>query len=251
MGSWVDELQQILQEVDQVAIVTIVEAKGSTPRKIGAKMFVMANGKSFGSVGGGLGEKLAIEEAVKCLQEKRCKTFSVDLTKDHGQVCGGKVDFLIEIVGSSSKLHIFGAGHVGHAICQVLIDTPFEIHLIDDRPEWVESSAIPKGINCHCMNWLDYINSASWGGEKSFAVVVTYDHKIDFEIVSKLAHFNLEYCGLIGSKGKWANFKPRLLERGVSEDSIEKIKCPIGLFKSGNTPKEIAVSLGAELLSKL
>lgn len=49
------------------AMVTIVEADGSTPRKNG-KMLVFENGDTLGTIGGGSAECLAAKDAMECIR---------------------------------------------------------------------------------------------------------------------------------------------------------------------------------------
>ena len=84
-----------------VCLATIVEAGGSTPRQVGAKMIVCVDGTLFGSVGGGCGENQVRSAALRCiLKTKKPELLEVDLTDDlgtrGGDVCGGKMWIFIE-----------------------------------------------------------------------------------------------------------------------------------------------------------
>ena len=84
-----------------VCLATIVEAVGSTPREIGAKMIVCADGTTYGSVGGGCGESTVRSAAFHCiLTTKIPELLEVDLTDElgteGGDVCGGKMWILVE-----------------------------------------------------------------------------------------------------------------------------------------------------------
>ena len=85
-------------------LVTIVDARGSTPRGIGAKMIVCADRTTWGSVGGGCGEKQAVSAALRCLlKTKKPELLEVDLTDDlgtkGGDVCGGRMSVFVEPAG--------------------------------------------------------------------------------------------------------------------------------------------------------
>jgi xanthine/CO dehydrogenase XdhC/CoxF family maturation factor len=86
-----------------VCLATIVEAVGSTPREIGAKMIVCADGSMYGSVGGGCGETQVRSAALRCILTTRTPEFlEIDLTDDlgtrGGDVCGGKMWIFVEPV---------------------------------------------------------------------------------------------------------------------------------------------------------
>jgi xanthine dehydrogenase accessory factor len=82
-------------------LATIVETVGSTPREIGAKMIVCADGTLYGSVGGGCGENQVRSAALRCtLTTRRPEFLEIDLTDDlgtkGGDVCGGKMWIFVE-----------------------------------------------------------------------------------------------------------------------------------------------------------
>jgi len=90
------------QAID-VALATIVETAGSTPRGAGAKMIICADGTLYGSVGGGCGESEVRSAALRCLlTTKKPELLEVSLMDDlgtkGGDVCGGKMWMFVEPV---------------------------------------------------------------------------------------------------------------------------------------------------------
>ena len=91
-----------VQAID-VALATIVETTGSTPRGAGAKMIICADGTLYGSVGGGCGESEVRSAALRCLlTTKKPELLEVSLLDDlgtkGGDVCGGKMWMFVEPV---------------------------------------------------------------------------------------------------------------------------------------------------------
>ena len=85
------------------ALATIVETAGSTPREVGAKMIICADGTSYGTVGGGCGESEVRSAALRCLlttQAPELVEISLldDLGTKGGDVCGGKMVIFVEPV---------------------------------------------------------------------------------------------------------------------------------------------------------
>ena len=84
------------------ALATVVDTRGSTPRKVGTKMLVDPERGLVGTVGGGCGEAEVIEAAHAALADGRVRRVRVDLTKDplswSPAVCGGIMDVLVERV---------------------------------------------------------------------------------------------------------------------------------------------------------
>jgi xanthine/CO dehydrogenase XdhC/CoxF family maturation factor len=97
------KLSELKSKAIDVALATIVETSGSTPREVGAKMIICADGTLYGSVGGGCGESQVRSAALRCmLTTKRPELIEVSLLDDlgtkGGDVCGGKMWMFVEPV---------------------------------------------------------------------------------------------------------------------------------------------------------
>ncbi|MGY8778152.1 MAG: XdhC family protein [Longimicrobiales bacterium] len=83
-------------------LATIVSTRGSTPRKVGARMLVDPETGLTGTVGGGCGEAEVIESAYRVLDSGAPERVRVDLTEDFTTwspaVCGGVMDVFVERV---------------------------------------------------------------------------------------------------------------------------------------------------------
>jgi xanthine dehydrogenase accessory factor len=100
--------QEIFQKITELknqdiafCLATIIETTGSTPRAIGAKMIVCADGTLYGSVGGGCGESQVKSTALRCLLATRQpEILEVNLLDElgtkGGDVCGGKMLMFVE-----------------------------------------------------------------------------------------------------------------------------------------------------------
>jgi len=84
------------------ALATVVATRGSTPRKVGARLVVDPDVGLTGTVGGGCGEAEVIEAAYRVLETGRPERVLVDLTEDFTSwspaVCGGTMDVFVEAV---------------------------------------------------------------------------------------------------------------------------------------------------------
>ncbi len=93
-------LKEMLAEEESVAVATIVDAKGSVPREVGAKMVIHPLGRHVGTVGGGCGEADVIRAGLDVIHDGIPRTVHVDLTEDISMdslgVCGGVMDVFIE-----------------------------------------------------------------------------------------------------------------------------------------------------------
>lgn len=84
----------------QVALITVTDTWGSSPRPVGSMLAVAADGRFTGSVSGGCIEAAAIEEARALINTGECKQIEYGVTDDTawqvGLPCGGRIQVLIE-----------------------------------------------------------------------------------------------------------------------------------------------------------
>lgn len=249
---WIARANELRERKISFAISTITNVIGSSPRDIGAKMFVEDSPKNpiHGTIGGGALERQVIEDSIKLLASGESKNITYKIDESVGQRCGGTVEVMIEIVKIACDLYLFGAGHVGQALCRVLEGTPFCVHLIDERDEWVNSPNVAASVKRHHQDWQHFVESASWSRDNTFVAIMTYDHHHDLDILESVLKRDFRYVGVIGSKSKWAKFQKDLKEKDFPKELIDQVNCPIGMKLGGKAPAEVAISIAAELLEK-
>ncbi|TAL56866.1 MAG: XdhC family protein [Bacteroidetes bacterium] len=238
-----------IQKGGQNAVVcTIVNTKGSTPRKTGAKMIVYANGQIFGTIGGGELEKAVINNALERIKENEPKIFRHDLLHQHGMCCGGTVDIFVEPVMKKRKLYIFGAGHTGKALAKFSVDLDFETVLIDDRKEYLEDFNI-AGVNKMRLPFAEALQLLPFD-EQTYICIMTYSHPVDRNILACCLKKPFAYLGMIGSKRK-VEMTKKMFSDGlnISEQDLEKVDMPMGIDIKAEGPDEIALSILAKLIA--
>jgi xanthine dehydrogenase accessory factor len=94
------ELEQWTRAGEDIALATVVETWGSSPRPLGSKMVVTRSGKMAGSVSNGCIEGAVFEEAQKVLETRRPKVaaFGVadDVAFEVGLACGGHIEVFVQ-----------------------------------------------------------------------------------------------------------------------------------------------------------
>ena len=247
MNNWIELLHDFKSKKKPVALVTVTKILGSAPCRVASKMIVTLEKEIYGTIGGGKLEFQVIDEAVRAIQENKIIESTYTLGPEFEQCCGGKVELIIEPMNQSPELYLFGAGHIGVAICNVLKDTPFAITLLDTRENWRGTIEIDQTVTYNASPFDLYKQTINWG-PNCYVVILTHDHKLDFEITALALHQPTKYIGLIGSKTKKNKFNNLLINELNFEAGISPVHCPIGLDLGGNSPKEIAISIGSELL---
>lgn len=250
MKNWIEILSEFKEKQQPVALVTVTKCYGSTPCVLGSRMIITEDKELFGTIGGGKLEFLAIDQAIKALQENKIIESGYTLGPEFEQCCGGKVEFIIEPMNQSPELFLFGAGHIGLEICKLLVDTPFKVNLIDSRDDWFENLTLDASITTHQTSETDFKtfkDAVKWGSN-CYVLVLTHNHAIDFDIIAMALQHETKFLGLIGSKTKKVRFNNMLIKDMHIPEGMTNVVCPIGLDIGGDTPKEIAISVVAQLL---
>ncbi len=149
---------------------------------------------------------------------------------------------------------VFGNGHVGRALVQVLSPLPCDVTWVDGR-EHDFPAAIPENTTVIATDAPeDAVRDAPAG---SYFLVMTHSHALDFDLTERiLARDDFRYLGLIGSVSKRAQFERKLLARGTAAAALKRITCPIGIGASGlavirsKEPGAIAIAVAAEVLQQ-
>ena len=146
-----------------------------------------------------------------------------------------------------AHLLLFGAGHVGAAIINVLSTLPCHVTWIDSRAEQFPQS-VPANITVEVNEFPeDAIDAAPIGA--SF-LVMTHSHPLDLRLAQRiLARDDVGWFGLIGSRTKRIQFERRLRTLGITEARLTEMVCPIGIDGiDGKEPAVLAIAVVAQLL---
>ncbi|MFO0826763.1 MAG: xanthine dehydrogenase accessory protein XdhC [Phycisphaerales bacterium] len=239
-------------------LVTVVSAKGSTPRDPGAKMLWRPHrpadgsphdatgGAWLGTVGGGQFEVLVQDDAAKHLKARSCGIERYVLGADADQCCGGVMEVFFEARGPRQRVVIFGAGHVGRELAKLLAHAPLQVVIVDDRAEWNTAERFPRATRM--TNFDDGVALACEHPGATLACVMTCSHDTDLELLRKLLAKPPAFVGLIGSRSKRSCLFGRLVASGVSDELVRTVHCPIGVGDAGKEPALVAISIAAQLL---
>lgn len=145
------------------------------------------------------------------------------------------------------QLIVCGGGHVSKDLVYMASCLDFKVKVIDDRADFVNAERFPTAEEVICDS---FDNLYKYLEENAYYVVVTREHKDDFNCVKQILTKPYRYLGMIGSKGKVERTFDNLRNAGVSEAEIASIFAPIGLRIHAVTPAEIAVSILAEIIQE-
>ena len=245
-----EALVELEKKGDSGVICTIISSQGSTPRHVGSKMLVYADGRILGTVGGGEIENRVKTEAIAVIQDRKPRrlTYSmVDPQAGDPGVCGGTVELYLEPVVGKPEVLIIGGGHVGKAVAHLAKWLGFWVILSDDRVEFCTPETNPDADEFLPVEFQD-IPKTKKITQSTYVVVTTRGVVIDVPGLPALLETDAAYIGVIGSKRRWLTTLKALRDAGIPEEKIRKVHSPIGLELNAETPEEIAVSIMAEIL---
>ncbi|MEO6776982.1 MAG: XdhC family protein [Kofleriaceae bacterium] len=293
-----------------VAIAVVIGARGSTPRHLGARMAVAADGEQWGTIGGGKIEQLVVEAAREVAGGALPRVVRQHLIRDLAMCCGGVMevaitpaalsravleqlassraprvletpldgsvlrlrevraadppvhapaiagDALVERVGDHERAIVFGIGHIARVLGPILHDLGFRVIACDDGDTGALEPAPPWADRViESFDAAEVERRVGGFGADDHVLVITRDHAIDQRLLEVLiAHDQLGYLGMIGSRGKVGRFRKRLEAKGLLDGERgaarwARLHAPIGLDLGAETPAEIAIAVAAELIA--
>lgn len=250
-------------------LVSVLATRGSAPRDAGAWLAMTGDGL-IGTIGGGRLELDALALASGLLQAHLAGQNAPALERRFalgpslGQCCGGEVHLRLELVqaGDAPTLQtrlkprhwpvgLFGGGHVGQALVDVLARLPFDVTWVDSRDS-VFPHEVPANVQCEHSDPVQAAVADLPPGAS--VLIMSFSHAEDLDIVAacltrQRMRGDLPYIGLIGSRTKWATFRRRLAERGFTGTELAPVTCPIGVpGVRDKRPEIMAVAVAAQLL---
>jgi len=229
-------------------LATIVECKGSSPQKQGAKMLVRDDGTLLGTLGGGCIEADVVQHARMAMQDGQPRTVPFELTeKEGGLVCGGTLTVYIDPVFADPRLVILGAGHVGKALAKLARFAGFQVTAADDRAQFANRDNVPDAHELVVSEFHEVFSRISVD-RGTYLVIATRGHNHDLDAVQAALRTEAGYIGLLGSRRKKGILINTLRAAGFPEDDIRRVVIPVGLPIGSVTPEEIAVSIMAQII---
>lgn len=238
------------REGGSAVLATVVQTRGSVPRREGTKMLIYANGQIEGTIGGGQMEATVIEEAMQALKDgkTRVKSYAfVDPEKGDVGVCGGEMEVFIEPIRPNPMVVVIGGGHVGKAVAHLAHWLGFRVVVSDDRPEFASPEAVPHADE-YVLCALGELPERVSIHEETYLVLATRGVEVDMKGLPALLKTPATYIGVIGSRRRWETTVDKLQEMGVPAEMIHRVTSPIGLELNAETPEEIAVSIMAQIV---
>jgi xanthine dehydrogenase accessory factor len=143
------------------------------------------------------------------------------------------------------RLIVVGAAHISQFLAPMATLAGFEVIVIDPRRAFASGERFP-GVTL-LDAWPDEALEQLKLDATSAVVTLTHDPKLDDPALVAALQSPAFYVGALGSTRTHAKRVARLTEAGLG-DKVARIHAPVGLDLGGRAPREIAVSILAEVI---
>ena len=252
----------ITRELDKgkiVSLAIIIEKIGSGPRDVGAKMAVLPDGTTLGTLGGGPFERGVIENAIEAIRAGKPRIVKFDFTGkgvkgavDTGLICGGVLTVYIDVLKPSPNIYIVGVGRIGKPLADILGGIlKYNVIILDPQQELISKEIFPYARELFIGSPEDIANYVYNNAKENDIILVVHGEiSIDYPVLKKALLSKAKYIGLLGSRRKVIEFIKKLIREGIDIEKIKtKLHAPIGIDIGSETPEEIAVSIASKVIT--
>ncbi len=244
---WYGQLRADLEAEVPVALATIIDGPGA-----GAKLLVRAAGGDGPATLGSLGDE-DLERVVErdVLGELAAGRSGIRHYGEHGEAREGVVSVFIESFAPPPQMLIFGAVDFTAALARVAKVLGYRVTVCDAREVFATKARFPMADDV-VVDWPDRLLADVGGalGPRDAVCILTHDAKFDVPAVTSALTTDVGYIGVMGSRRTHDDRSRRLIEAGVSDDELARLRSPIGLDIGARTPEETAISIVAEIIGQ-
>ncbi|GAA4405374.1 XdhC family protein [Tsukamurella soli] len=254
-----------------VAVATVTAVIGSAPVPVGEQMLVAGAGVAVGSVSNGCIDADVYLAALDVLAD------GGDVLRRYGPdgsplasvlTCGGVVEIAVERFPTHSgvlatldaiaaraghpaappRLYLVGATTVAARLARIAGPLGYSTVVIDPRPVFADPARVP-GADAVVRAWPDRELRSAALGPADAVVVLTHDDRFDVAVLRHALAGGAGFVGALGSRRTADRLRAALLTEGVPEETVARLRSPVGVPIGSVGPAEIAVSIAAELIA--
>lgn len=216
--------------------------------------------EEFGSVitvveGPATGAKAVLDSEAKLAAGSLPEEIVADVTEDartlmrneqHRTLDYGEHSVFIETLAPPPDLLVFGAVHIGQAVCSFGTQMGYRVTVVDSRPAFATTERFPDADRV-IVGWPDDIMDQLHFDRRTWVVVLSHDPRHETPPLAGALKSDTRYIGAMGSRRTHRQRVERLHSLGFTDDDVARIHSPIGLDIGAETPQEVAISILAEM----
>ena len=261
-ADFIREVNRRSENGEEFCVVTVVRALAATAAKAGAKAIVTVDGDiARGFVGGACAQGAVRRAAREALQSGQARLIRVmpaeqvggraadqDGVELHKSGCPsrGTIDLFIEPMNRPPQLRIYGGTAIATALAQQAAAMGYRVRATSADESDAEQFPVAARY-CPQMQFDD-VGDAGRVGDKDFVVIATQGRGDLLALKSALASAADSGCyiSMVCSRAKAAALRAQL-DDGLRA-AAARVKAPAGLDIGAIDPREIAVSILAEMI---
>ncbi len=222
------------------AWLSLCDYSGVVTRTSG-RMLVLKDGKSYGTIGGGLVEYKAIETAKQALLNQKGGLFTIYRDEEKKDTF---IKIAVDVGENSSKVIIIGGGHVGKSTAEIASKANFEVQLIEKRKEYSSQDDFPMASAIYLSD--DVSKTLNEINTNNSAILILNHALMNENDYLTAIKSNAWYVGMMTSHRHMYSLIENL---DISSEENLKLHCPIGLNTGGQTPYQVGLSIINEVIS--
>jgi xanthine dehydrogenase accessory factor len=249
---------ELVKKGEPFALAVVVRREPATSARLGDLALVTEGGRFHGWLGGSCTQPTLVREVRRALADgvPRLVALSPDPAADRrpGVVAvpltcasGGSVDIYVEPFLPAPRLVVFGASPAAQAMARVGKAMGYLVDVAD--PE-ADAAAFPSADRLFKDLQAEPLARRTGGDSARPMVIVATMGQRDEEALLAALAMEAGYIGLVASRRRFEQIKETLALRGVSAESMARIKNPAGLDIGAESPEEVAVSIVAEIVQQ-
>lgn len=237
------QLRDAIRAESPVALATVVEGEC-----IGAKLIVKLDSLDSGTLGNADLDRVVSRDSRGELAAGRS---GIRHYGPHGEAREQALSVFIESFAPPPKMLIFGAVDFTAALARVSKVLGYRVTVCDARAVFATKQRFPMADEV-VVEWPNRLlaDVGDQLGERDAVCILTHDPKFDVPAVLASLVTDVGYIGVMGSRRTHDDRTKRLIEAGVDEAGLARLRSPIGLDIGARTPEETAVSITAEIIAQ-
>lgn len=233
------------------AMLTVVEAEGTSAFQVGKKMLLYEDGRSLGTIGGGTTEADALNDAAQAIKSRKSylkKYIHSCGDEAPGLGCHFQISLFIETINPKVQFIVCGGGHVGGAALRLAKFLNFETILIDSRTVDQLENATPYADRLIINESFEAAVISARFSEEAYYLCSASSHTLDKSALKGILSKPFSYVGMLGNSKKKIEMFHQLEEEGINKELLDQVHTPVGLDICDMSPEEVAFSVMSEVL---
>jgi xanthine dehydrogenase accessory factor len=172
--------------------------------------------------------------------------------RSHGlldlDVEGENCRVFIEAFVPAQRIYLVGATHIAVSLCRIAKEVGFRVSVIDPRTAFADSERFASAHEV-LHEWpVDVLDGVDLGPD-AYILTLTHDPKFDLPTLARALKSDVRYIGALGSRKTHERRLESLRAEGFDDQSLSRIRTPVGLDLGGRRPEEIALAIVAEMVA--